>query len=151
MTKPYRKRRLWLSVPGAGASEYYPVVLSTEKALLYRFTGRWQDAEQLLRECVAWVMRGSDRAARIEAQRNLSGLLIYRGAFDEAQDLAVRSMAECQATGDRRNYSRFLEHLGSIHTGRGSFEQALACYAESLAIADVETAFTNLKRFLTER
>jgi tetratricopeptide (TPR) repeat protein len=136
MTKPYRTRRLWLSVPGTGAHAYYPVSLCTEKALLYRVTGRWQDAEQLLRTALGWAERSPDRAAAIGAICNLSGLLIFRGALDEAQGYADSAIALCRQLGERRTYSRLLEQLGTIHECRGQYDQAITSYRESLAITE---------------
>ncbi|HTY08204.1 MAG TPA: tetratricopeptide repeat protein [Candidatus Edwardsbacteria bacterium] len=136
MRTTYRKRRLWLTVPGEAAVQYYPVVLSAEKALLYRFTGRWDTAEQLLRTNLAWAERSDDPAAGIDARRNLSSFIILRGEFGEAQGYVERAIADCHALGDRSNYSRLLEHLGFIHASQGRNDRAMACYVESLAIAE---------------
>jgi Flp pilus assembly protein TadD len=131
------RRRLWGST---AANTFCLAVLSLLGVLSWRQSHAYADAESLYRATIA------GNPASWMAQNNLAGVLIARGAIDEAAGHVEKALAL------RPGYAEARNNLGLVLASRGRVDEAIAQYRKALELQpDYAAAHNNLGFLLARR
>ena len=106
--------------------------LALRHGVLLIALNRVQDAERLLRQCLALTERGEAPQLRLNALRALAGVLQSTRRSDEAIDSAQSGLGLARTLGDEFAVVVFLDVLGDLNLAAGRRQDALRCYELSL-------------------
>jgi DNA-binding SARP family transcriptional activator/tetratricopeptide (TPR) repeat protein len=96
--------------------------------------GAHDDAADHLRRALSLFRQAGRPIDEAHILRNLGLVLRRHGRAGEALELALESLALCQASGHRFAYARTLNGVGSLRALLGEFEQALADCQQALEL-----------------
>lgn len=116
-TGAYDEGRRWGEVVGrvATATEDPVVVAALHgQGLMLAQQGRYDEAEELFRRCLAFY-RDRDDQRRVSVELNSLGIVLRaRGQDDQARELFQQSVAIARETGDTRRLSSALSNLAEL-------------------------------------
>ena len=94
--------------------------------------GAWEWEDRLIRETLAWMPVGSQKAAAL--LHHLGMVAQRRGDYEAALDWYRQSLAIEEQLGNRAGMAGSYHHLGMVAQDKGDYEAALDWYRQSLAI-----------------
>lgn len=104
-------------------------------AEVWRATGRWAQAERIVRTALGEAEALGDLRLAARARRVLADVLHLLGHYDAALQWLAEAERGFQAAGEPRGVAGTLHVVGQIHWLRGDHTQALAALERQLAIA----------------
>lgn len=103
---------------------------------VWQLTGRWAEAEAILREALAQAETLADRRLRAQSQQALGYVLRLQGAYTEALRWLERAGDNFVEAEDRQGLVRVFWTMAEIHWYLGDNAQALAALETQSRIAD---------------
>lgn len=100
------------------------------KGIYAGYSGKTEEAEDLIRRGLDLVDRGRDPDLAVIAVHNLLYLMIERGAYREARTLLFRHRPYCMAVGGKINRLKIQALDGRIAAGLGNLAQAEIIFRE---------------------
>ncbi len=99
-------------------------------------TGKWDEAENIYKDCLTGSKELSDSDLTAESLVNLARVQWHRSVFDRSLE---NSKKACEIYRENKNHHGLYEALdtmGAVHFLTGDFHKALDCYKEQLVVGE---------------
>jgi class 3 adenylate cyclase/tetratricopeptide (TPR) repeat protein len=112
------------------------VKANEEKAAVLRLVGRWEEAQETLKESLTLANELQDRNLVANSELDYGVLLRSKGSFAEAFPFFERARAIYADLGEQEGLSRALNNLGILYAMQGDYDKATASWRRQLDIAE---------------
>ncbi len=102
---------------------------------IWQLTGDWEKAEAIFRQALEIATKNQDGESRARCQAAIAGILIRRGAYQEASEWLAQAKAYYESLDVRHGLDETLRELGVLHWYQGNYDQALANFEASQKFA----------------
>jgi tetratricopeptide (TPR) repeat protein/class 3 adenylate cyclase len=119
-----------------------------KKADVLQFTGRWEEAEEILHKAYNLSINLKNKKLIAETQNKLGLLLRNRGALDQAYSLFEQALEIFTVLDDKLYISNSIGSMGTVHHYKGNFDKAMEYYNRALAIKEKINDKAGMNRYL---